>query len=204
MASEEEFLQVFELLSVAYPHFSPVTGDEARGRPGTIDAYREALADLPFFLLRAAAVKCLADCKFFPTVAELRTAAASITAFSQRSGVEAWGDVMAKVREHGYLRQPKFADDQVAAVVRALGWEEICMSEEPMVMRAHFIKAYEQVQQRERENARQLPVVMEVRARLAAARTDNERQIQALLEATQEIRKQMAVTDFTESHHKEA
>jgi hypothetical protein len=37
--------------------------------------------------------------------------------------------------------------------VKYIGWREICLSEEPGVVRGQFLKMYEQLQERERKEA---------------------------------------------------
>jgi len=47
----------------------------------------------------------------------------------------------------------------VAKVVKYLGWQEICLSEEPGVIRGQFLKMYAQVTEREQKE-RLLPAAL--------------------------------------------
>jgi len=161
-------LKVLATLAAGYPNFTL--------REETVRVYAEMLADIDADILRSASAKCLADCKWFPTIAELRQAATELSRPRLRAGAEAWGDVLAEVRRVGSYGAPQFADPAVARVVAGMGWTNICMSEEQMADRAHFIKAYEQTARREEEDARQLPAVRELAARLQAP---NKRQLRA-------------------------
>lgn len=93
---------------------------------------------------------------FFPSFGLVCEVMARRVAGPSRPGLEAWGDVLAKVREHGYLRQPTFEDPLVARLVSVFGWMNICMSEEGMVDRAHFIRAYDALAQTARRETLQL------------------------------------------------
>lgn len=138
--------------------------------------YYQLMRHLAPDVLAAAVLKVMASHVYptFPKPAVILDAAASITATLRRPGAEAWGDVLRAVAAHGYLHPPgdgwQFRDRLVEQVVGGLTWQAICESEDEMVMRAHFIKAYEQVRDREYEAAHELPAVAEVRARLAAGR----------------------------------
>ena len=102
-------------------------------------------------------------------IAELRAAVLELMVGQPRTGLEAWGDVLAAVKEYGYMRSPFFEDELVDRAVKAMSWREICLSEEPMVVRAHFIKAYESMAARQIELDRQVP---EVRAQIEGHRTE--------------------------------
>lgn len=158
MASKEDTLKIVMVMAAFYP--------AVKLRDETIDGYCMMLADVDRDILQAAVKKCISDCKWFPTIAEIRQAAVEICAPARRSGAEAWGDVLAEVRRVGYRGAPKFIDTAVARVVSGMGWMTICMSENEMADRAHFIKAYEQTQTRDADDMRQLPEVRELALRL--------------------------------------
>jgi hypothetical protein len=82
--------------------------------------------------------------KFLPSPAELREIASS-GGKSQRSGMDAWGDVIRAVGRVGRYREPRFADPAVTRAVAAIGWREICDSENHEATRAHFARAYDSV-----------------------------------------------------------
>src|SRR5579859_6961827 len=153
MASEEEIVSVIGRLVAAYP--------SANVTDATVAVYVEELMDIDAELLAGAAKKCRATSKWFPTIAELRESAVSIAAPLVRSGADAWGDVLRAITAHGYLHAPgdgwDFEDRLVGRIVKGMGWRDLCLSEEGMVDRAHFIKAYEQDRERAYVDA-QLPL----------------------------------------------
>lgn len=122
----------------------------------TIEAWHEMLEDLEFDLARRALKAVLSRSSGFPRVADIRRAAAEIAAGPEGAltGAEAWEMVRAAVRRYGYYRELEAKASLPAPVARAvdaLGWEEICLSEEPGVVRAQFIRIFEQLQERRRE-----------------------------------------------------
>lgn len=78
---------------------------------------------------------------------------------------EAWSCVLREVQRVGVYGQPQLPG-LVARAVACLGWREICTSDEPDVVRAHFLRVYEQLQARARRDV-VLPAAL--RARLAVS-----------------------------------
>ena len=76
-------------------------------------------------------------------VAELRRIVAESQHGRRRAGLDAWGDAKAAISRDGRYRTPTFADPLVARCVEGIGWLAICDSEDEMVERAHFVRAYE-------------------------------------------------------------
>jgi hypothetical protein len=73
------------------------------------------------------------------------------------SAGEAWGLVLREVSLTGSYGVPKFVDPLVARAVEAVGWRHICLSENIMVERAHFLKIYDTLDIREKQEATYLP-----------------------------------------------
>ena len=153
MSNPSEILDVLEMLADTYPRF----GLSER----TVAVYTKLLDDIPIELLRAAAVRCAADCDFFPSVHELRGAVSGIRRI--KSGIptdyEAWQDLLKAIPDHkewvenpddkeygGYfgLRAHKFIHPIVRQVGEMLGWPEDFPGDNPTADRSHFIKAYNQ------------------------------------------------------------
>jgi hypothetical protein len=122
----------------------------------TAELWYRMLADLPYEVAKAALLKVLATAKYFPTVAEIREAAASIVLPGLPSPAEAWEMVGRVVRKYGYYREKEglaSLPPQVREAVRCIGWKEICLSEDIEVVRAQFFRVYEQYANRKREEA---------------------------------------------------
>lgn len=173
MATETEIDEVWGLAAAAYPHF--------KAPAATLLLWGKLLADIPGAVLRAAVLKCITDSEFFPTVHALRAAATDIQASGRQTGLEAWGRVRDAIRKHGDYHPPKgtayvlaagnyewdFDDPLAAVVVRSMGWAYLCQSDEVMADRAHFLKAYEAIRDREYSAAAELPAVAQARALVA-------------------------------------
>jgi len=137
------------------------------------------LADVTGADLALAAKLCLARYKFFPTVAEIFEVlqGAQDCLAPASTAMEAWGQVMRAIDSIGVYRpMPDFEDPIIVHVVKALGWRNVCLveSDQVMVMRAHFFKAYETERRREkdRHEMQRVPefaqLIQQVAARLSA------------------------------------
>lgn len=174
MSDEHTTLAAITYLAAAYPA-NKITKE-------TVRVYVEQLADIDPELLKLAVLKCISDSKWFPAASELREAADALSSPPKRTGAEAWGDVLRAVAVFGYYHDPKFRDQIVAQVVESFGWKVLCMSENIMADRAHFIRAYETIQAREAEGRRQVPAVKS-RMEAVAQITDGVQSLVAKLEA---------------------
>lgn len=124
----------------------------------TVAVYLRLLADIPPAELQVIVDQCLVECKFLPTVAELRERHRTLTAtHSQLTAAEAWGLVMGELRRVGSYGAPSFTDARTAQVVRTMGWRELCISEQPGVDRAQFMRMYDQLTTRDEQDQRLLP-----------------------------------------------
>ncbi len=145
--------------------------DKPVARP-TIDAYFEMLKDLSYDLAAAAVKKIIATDEYptLPTIGKIRQAAAEISRGHILSAPEAWGLVLKAVHEYGYYREGEALaslPEQVAEVVRWMGFQTICMSEKISVDRGQFLRMYEVHQKREQEQAVLPPAVRDVIKQLA-------------------------------------
>lgn len=166
MATEQEVVGIVARLVAAYPN--------ANVTDLTIAVYVEDLRDIDAAVLALAARKVRTDCKFFPTIAELREAANAITTPVLRSGQEAWGDVL-----RYFSRRERPADPLVEKAVEAIGgWRYIGASDEGSLLWP-FVKAYEAIRDREHNESRQLPEVLQAQQMLANGRREDVAQLTA-------------------------
>lgn len=63
---------------------------------------------------------------------------------------EAWEEVLKQVTRRGYVSTPRFEDKLIDKTIKCIGWRDICLSENISIERAHFIKAYDQLLNREK------------------------------------------------------
>jgi hypothetical protein len=164
MAAFEAFANEMGLLAAAFPRFQMT--------PATIEAYYLILADMPQGLVKAAMLQLVGDdSPWFPSAGQIRAAAFRLVEEERgdKSGGEAWGEVMAAVGKYGYVRTPEFSDPLIGDCVSAVGgWLVLCTSPIDTIhtTRARFIQSYEILQDRQKRQERMLPAVREVVKRL--------------------------------------
>jgi hypothetical protein len=170
MSQEIEVAQVVAMIGSAYPNFNPAKE--------TVAVYYELLKDLPFDLLKAAALKCCAESgrKFAPSVGEIRGAAIELQVRVKGipSVLAAWDEVCTapyrQVNEtHAFWRDGirhttdpdahKWSHPLVEKVARMMGWPEFPDPESESTDRAHFFKQYEAEIARYSSNEIELPEV---------------------------------------------
>lgn len=147
--------EIKNLLGWAIANFPHMQGKEIDMRP-TAALWEKMLSDMPYELAEAALVKVLATAKYFPTVAEIREAAAQIAGPAVPSAAEAWGEVMTALRRYGLYQwdeAAKFFTPAVRKMVERFGWWELCHAENIDVLRGQFMKAWETHAKYEREQA---------------------------------------------------
>lgn len=136
----------------------------------TSEVYERMLFDLDYAVANAAIERLLATRERMPSIAEIRKACLDLTAGETRAGGEAWGDVVKCIGRYGVYRTPgndfQFQDPVVARCVTALGWENLCNSENQAADRARFIELYEKLSTavRREENIGQLPAAQRLKA----------------------------------------
>ena len=111
---------------------------------GTVAVYMRLLSDIPPTELQTVVDQCIAECKFLPTVAEIRERYHALTrTLGHLTATDAWGMVKDEIRRIGSWGAPEFSDPTVAHVVKRMGWRELCLSESPEgVDRAQFERMY--------------------------------------------------------------
>lgn len=120
-----------------------------------------ALEDVDFKLAEKAITRIAKAERWMPSIADVRGEIGSVAHGTERSGMEAWGEVHAAMRKYGQHRAPgtdfEWSDQLVAEVVRSIGWFDICSSELPDSVRARFIDGYNALSKSTRREARTLP-----------------------------------------------
>jgi hypothetical protein len=162
MATEIETLRVLKILGDIYPSFHLSSS--------AIEVYMQVLADIPGPVLEQAALDHISRSTFFPAIAELRSAAFGILEAANPipTDYEAWAELQAEIRRVGHSGKPHFKNPIAAQVVDQLGWRYLCLSENPVADRAHFVQAYQALAERQRHSVRRLQVVTEFIATLKA------------------------------------
>ncbi len=128
------------------------------------------LGDLPLRALEAAVLMHVSTNRWFPTIAELREAALSVREGGIPTAVEAWAEVMKAFEFVGYYGIPQWSHPAITKTVDAMGWQNLCLSENAMADRAHFMRLYETYAKRLRDEGVMLPDVKAIGAEGGPAR----------------------------------
>jgi len=147
-----ETSRILSIIAAAYPRFQV---DKAGL---TLQVWHEMLGDLDYRIVQMAVQKLILENPFPPAIADVRKQAAEITTpkGEQLDPAEAWGEVEKAIRHYGSYREEEALASMspaVAKVAKYMGWREICLSEEPGVVRGQFLKMFSQVQEREKKEA---------------------------------------------------
>jgi hypothetical protein len=163
MTSKNEILKLLKILASTYPGYN-LTED-------TPDVYFAVLNDIPYDVLKTAALDHISRSPWFPKVSELRKAAVDIALDSRRfpNAYDAWGEMEYAMRRWGRDRKPDFDNAVLERTIAALGWRNLCMSTNQVADRARFIEAYNIYRQRSIDEAVTLPQVKELSAKLAGS-----------------------------------
>jgi hypothetical protein len=150
---------ILRQLIAAYPN--------AKATIETIAVYDRHLSDIPDDELQVVIDQSIAECKFLPTVSELRDRWHSLTTTcGQLAASDAWGMVKREIRRIGSWGTPTFDDPLIARVVANMGWLELCQSESPEgVDRAQFERAYNALSERSVKEQKLLPAARELTRR---------------------------------------
>lgn len=170
MSDQKDIAKVIAIMSAAYPAWQV--------NEYTIEVYYQDLRDLPSDLLFAAAAKARTNSNrnmaFAPSTGEIRQAAAEIlrSVRGVPSSYQAWQEVVHAMVDVGSYGVPTWSHPLIKQAVDALGWRNLCMSENAIADRARFVQAYDQLADRtetemmeppqvrgyiEKESGRELP-----------------------------------------------
>ncbi|MGF7431070.1 replicative helicase loader/inhibitor [Thermoanaerobacterium thermosaccharolyticum] len=147
---KSEIAKLLAVLAASYPKFEV---DEIKQQ-----VWYEMLQDIPYQVAQVAVKKLILESPYPPAIADIRKQVAEITTpkGEQLDPAEAWGEVEKAIRHYGSYREEEALASMspaVAKVAKYMGWREICLSEEPGVVRGQFLKMFSQVQEREKKEA---------------------------------------------------
>lgn len=149
--NKDEFKKFFKYVTAATTDTNP--------SPEKTQVYFDALNDLPFDVAMVAAKKVIATLEnpFLPMPAVFRNMALDVTGQVVASFPNAYSEVLRAIRNYGFYKE-KEALESLSPLTRkateAIGWKELCLSEEPDVIRGQFRMAYEALERREMMNAK--------------------------------------------------
>ena len=146
-----DVMKLIGIMSINYRNW-PEAGKE----DALITLWTKMLADVTYDVVEAAVEKYMSESIYPPTIADIRARIADITIIREKTGIEAWGDVKHAIRKYGTYREAdamKYLGGVAQKVVEAIGFRTLCMSENEMADRAHFLKVYDVMAYRERQDA---------------------------------------------------
>lgn len=149
----KEFAYLANVIKTTYTKENVLRTNEA------MEIWYDLLKDLDFHTTLAGLQKWCASEQWSPTIADIRKMCTEFTSLPIPNFGEAWGEVAQAIRKYGYMRETEALasmSPQTAKVVRYIGWQAICESENPETLRAQFRQMYEIVEKREKQDA-QLP-----------------------------------------------
>jgi hypothetical protein len=131
--------------------------------------WTKMLGDTEYFVAEAAVEKYLAESVYPPTIADIMTRIADITVIKEKTAIEAWEDVKTAIRKFGWYNV-KAAMQSLGgtthAVIESMDFKTLCLSEDEMADRAHFLKVYPILAARKREEELMLKSTKDAMERL--------------------------------------
>ena len=133
--NKHETAEVLGYLAAAFPH--------AKVTKQTAIVFHDVLSALPASDVMVAAKELVRECEFFPSPAQILNAVGRLSGTTSPSSGMAWQEVLRQVGEKGRMGVPEFSHATTEAVVKAIGWRDICMSENVDVLRSNFLRMYD-------------------------------------------------------------
>ena|SRR6185312_737239 len=160
--TKPEAAKLVAVLLAAFPN--------SKANAQTAEIYERMILDQDYAVANAAVERLLATCRFMPTIGEIRETCLELTKGDKLNGGEAWGQFLRLVSMHGSYRMPgvdfQIADETLAKTIEALGWKNLCLSEDQTSDRARFVDLFDKLAtaQRKRDNANELPAARRLQA----------------------------------------
>lgn len=142
--TQQEAASLIGALKAAFPRH-PVS-------KGTASLYMAFLVGMDYENAHEGVKRHIATSKWFPTVAEIRDAAAASDPKPESD--QAWTEVLAAVTRYGRSKSPPWSDPMIGQAVDAIGWDTICNSTAIGIERAHFTRSYEAIRRRHVDGVR--------------------------------------------------
>lgn len=138
-------MQMAEFSTIASALHSAYGRNNVMPDESSLSLWYGMLKDIDYGICRNAVTQLISQNKFVPTIAEIRDKCATITTEQLPEWDEAWGMVLMAVRRYGYMNELNALEslpDAVRSVVKRMGYQNICQSENIGVERANFREAY--------------------------------------------------------------
>jgi hypothetical protein len=143
--------EIINLLGITTANFPNM--QEKDMKPTAI-LWEKSLSDIEYNVAEKAILAVLSKSKFFPTISEIREAAADLTQPRTLDAMEAWELIGQAIRKYGHYREKEAMQslpEEVATMAKRFSWRELCLSETPDILRAQFRNAWDIYSKRQRE-----------------------------------------------------
>lgn len=144
----KEFATILLALKSNYDNFNIQTNEQA-------DFWFNMLKDLDGHAVAVAVQQHIMTSPFSPKISDIRKAVTETSMPKIMDPAEAWGEVTRAIRNFGiYQTEEAVASmsETTRNVIKYMNFREICLSENHMADRAHFIKLYMQHSESQRKN----------------------------------------------------
>lgn len=147
--NKKEFAILASALRTYYPKEKLLPNEQA------MELWFNQLKDIPYQVAETALNKWVAINKWSPSIADLREQASEIVNGALPEWGDGWEQVEKAIRFYGVYRATEALesmDELTRETVKRLGFNNICLSENPQADRANFRMIYEQLAERKKTN----------------------------------------------------
>ena len=149
---KKQFMMLMAGMKSNYPNWKMDLQDRI-----ILEFWYENLKDISYEIAKTGVRKLLAEEEFYPNIAKIRKACASIQRAPATDSTQAWGMVQRAIRRFGYMREDEAIGSlpsDVAQAVRYMGgWQMLCESTNVEADRAHFYRCIDQITEREKRDS---------------------------------------------------
>lgn len=148
--TKQEMLKVMTLIKAVYSKFG-----EGMDVKHMADIWHELLSDLSYHDVQQALKRWMATEKWQPTIADIRSMVTEMNRDTVDDWTDGWNQVTRAVSKYGHPNESKALasmDEITRECVKAIGWINICNSQEIGVERGHFRTMYERRKERVRKS----------------------------------------------------
>lgn len=149
--NKKEFATLVAAIRTYYPRETILPNEQA------MSLWYMELKDIPGEIAMMALREHVHTSKWSPSISDIRELAAGIQSSETLDWGEAWQKVVMAIRKKGMYREEEALeslDDITRAAVERLGFQNLCLSENPVADRARFKDIFEQLAERRRRERR--------------------------------------------------
>lgn len=158
---KKELLSMWSLLLAEYPESGKTDSKEVLQMRFAL--FAQLAEELQWDVFKASIMQHIHSSKWFPKVSEIREIAMKLMQGSEETAGESWGRLVELIRRHGWNDPPKLKDARMKKCVDAMGgWQYLCRSENAMADRAHYLKIFDTIAARDRDERMLLPEARKV------------------------------------------